>query len=233
MSGRARAIATVLLAGLFAWRGAAARDEANGCREMPVPDGAKLLYVASDMSMNGIPMGIKEMRSKDSPDAVLAFYRNAWGGKRPGYFETPVEDWRTIATYEGRCYYSVQVRPQGNGTYALLGVTRRPDVMPKAPGAGFPMLMGSTVFNDLSHRDGPKSARTVLIGNPRSIQENATFYRQTLETQGWVSFVDKAVVTDKGPAQVMLWRRGLEELSVTVQRAGPTTTVVANLVDQP
>ncbi len=210
-----------------------ARDEANGCRAFPTPSGAKLLYVAPDIVLNGVPMSIKEMRTKDAPDAVLAFYRGEWGQRKPGSFETPTQDWRTIATFEGRCYYTVQVRPEGGGTYALLGVSRKPDVQPQSPGAGFPMPMGSKVYNDLTHRDGPKSGRTVMLGNARAPQQNVLFYREMFEREGWVSLVDRQVETEKGPAHMMLWKRGLEEASVTVQRVGNRTTVVANMVGQP
>jgi len=212
---------------------AQARDEAMGCRPFETPDGAKLLYVASDMSVNGVPMAIKEMRTKDSPEAVLAFYRRQWGGKRPGFFENPMAEWNVIATFEGPCYYTVQVKPQGSGTYALLGVTTRPNVAPRTPGAGFPMPAGSTVLNDLTHRDGPKNARTVLLSNAAAPDQNVLFYRQSFESQGWVPLVSRPVSTEKGPAYVMLWRRGLEEASITVQSTRAGTTVVANLVDQP
>ena len=212
---------------------ASARDEASGCRAFPTPYGAKLLYVASDMLVNGVPMSIKEMRTRDAPDAVLAFYRREWGTRKPGSFEMPTPGWRTIATFEGPCYYTVQVRAQDNGTYALLGVSRRPNVRPQAPGTGFPMPVGSRVYNDLTHRDGPKTARTVLLANARAPQQNVQFYRETFEQDGWVSLVDRQVTTEKGPAHMMLWRRGLEEASITVQRVGNSTTVVANMVDQP
>lgn len=212
---------------------ASARDEASGCRAFPTPDGAKLLYVASDMLMNGVPMSIKEMRTKDAPDAVLAFYRRTWGARKPGSFETPTPGWRTIATFEGPCYYTVQVRAERGGTYALLGVTRKPSVRPQAPGTGFPMPPGSKVYNDLTHRDGPKTARTVLLTNGRAPRQNVQFYRETLAQEGWVSLVDRQVTSEKGPAHMMLWRRGLEEASITVQRVGNATTVVANMVDQP
>jgi hypothetical protein len=218
---------------LCACAAADARDEANGCREFAVPRGAPLVNVAPHKAVNGVPMSIKEMRTKDSPETVLAFYRAEWGRRRPGYFENPLEEWRTIATIDGPCYYTAQVRPQGSGTYALLGVSRRPNVAPRPRGENFPMPSGSQVYNDLAHHDGPKQGRTVLLTNRQAPDANVLFYRQTFEAGGWVALVDRIVVTDKGPAHVMLWRRGLEEASITVQKGGAGTTVVANLVDQP
>jgi hypothetical protein len=112
-------------------------------------------------------------------------------------------------------------------------VSKRPVVKPRPPGEGFPMPSGTRVFNDLAHRDGPKQGRTLLLGNTQAPDANVLFYRQTFEAQGWVALVDRPVATDKGSAYVMLWRRGLEEASITVQKGGPGTTIVANLVDQP
>lgn len=225
--------ARLFLAALLACAAAHARDEANGCREFAVPQGAKLLYVAADMAVNGVPMSIKEMRTQDSPEAVLAFYRSQWGRGKPGFFENPLQEWRTIATFDGPCYYTVQVRAQDGGSYALLGVSKRPNVKPRPPGEGFPMPSGSRVFNDLTHRDGPKQGRTLLLTNTQAPDANVLFYRQTFESEGWVAVVDRPVSTEKGPAYVMLWRRGLEEASITVQKGGAGTTIVANLVDQP
>ncbi len=224
---------TILLVSLACACTAWARDEANGCRAFPVPQGANLLYVASDMLVNGVPLSVKEMRTKEAPEAVLAFYRREWGRGKPGFFENPLEEWRTIATMDGPCYYTAQVRPDGKGSYALLGVSKRPSVKPRPPGEGFPMLSGSKVYNDLAHRDGPKNGRTVLLTNVQPIEQNVRFYHESFERQGWVALVDRPVVTEKGTAYVMLWRRGLEEASITVQRMGAGTTVVANLVDQP
>ena len=231
MSAAPRILCLFALAALAG--GASARDEASGCRAFPTPDGAKLLYVASDMLVNGVPMSIKEMRTKDAPDAVLAFYRREWGARKPGSFETPMQGWRTIATFDGPCYYTAQVRAEGSGTYALLGVSRKPAVRPQPPGAGFPMPMGSKVYNDFTNRDGPKTARTLLLANAKPPEQNVRFYRETFGQDGWVSLVDRQVSTQKGPAHMMLWQRGLEEASITVQRVGNTTTVVANMVDQP
>lgn len=224
-------LSAILLLGVAG--AAAARDEANGCRAFPIPDGAQVLYVASDMQVNGVPLSVKEMRTKESPDAVLGFYRREWGRGKPGFFENPLQEWRTIATMDGPCYYTAQVRPDGKGTYALLGVSKRPAVKPRAPGAGFPMPAGSRVFNDLAHHDGPKNARTLLFTNQQPIEQNVRFYREQYERAGWSALVDRPVVTDRGPGYVMVWRRGLEEASITVQRQGASTTVVANLVDQP
>jgi len=222
-------LAASLACACTAW----ARDEASGCRAFATPDGAQLLYVASDMEVNGVPMSIKEMRTKDAPDAVLAFYRREWGRGKPGFFENPMQEWRTIATVDGPCYYTVQVRADRKGTYALLGVSKRPAVKPRPAGEGFPMPAGSKVFNDLAHHDGPKNGRTLVLTNPQAPEINVRFYRESFGQHGWLALVDRPVVTEKGPGHIMLWRRGLEEASITVQRSGAGTTVVANMTDKP
>ena len=65
MRSASRFLCVLALAVAFAG-GASARDEASGCRAFVTPDGAKLLYVASDMLVNGVPMSIKEMRTRDA-----------------------------------------------------------------------------------------------------------------------------------------------------------------------
>lgn len=190
--------------------------------------------VAESMQINGIPMTIRELSSMEQPQAVLQFYRQRWKGNRFGSFEYPLEGWTgAIATLDGQCFYTVQVRPGSQGTRALLAVSGRRSLAGRDPGAGFPKMTGSKVFNDLDHRDGPKTARTVMLANDYSVASNANYYREALMADGWVALVDRPVDTPRGRQHVMVMKRGLEEASLTMGQSGSGTAVIANIVDRP
>jgi hypothetical protein len=214
--------------------GSVTAREDIGCRSLPYPENAKVLIVASNMVMNGVPMAINELRWKESPEQLLRFYRSRWEALGHKVFETPVGEWLTAGTLDGECYYTVQVKAAADGSYALLGATRAPrNAASPAPGSGFPMLSGSRVANDLEHKDGIKNARTLLLKNAFSIEANASFYRNALAGQGWQMTLDRAVDTEKGPSRVLVWRRGGEETSMTIGRVAGGAIVVANVVDKP
>jgi hypothetical protein len=202
------------------------------CAEFPAPEG-RLEMVAKDMQINGVPMTIKELWSKQAPQTVLQFYRQRWARNRVGTFEYPLDGWQAIATIDGRCFYTVQVQPDGQGTRALLGVSARREVSTRDPGSGFPKMSGSRVFNDIDHRDGVKTARTVMLANEFSPSTNATFYRNAFTTDGWVPTLDRTVDTPRGETHVLVLKRGIEEASLTIARSGAGSAVVANIVDRP
>ena len=135
----------------------------------------------------------------------------------------------------GKCFFTVQVQAAGkNGSTGLLSATQAPvRTRVIAPGKALPMMSGSTVINDIEHRDEGKMARTLLLSNAFSAESNASFYRQTLADQGWRTVSSYQMTTKKGPGITLVMKRGLAEASLVITRDGRNTTVLANLVDSP
>jgi hypothetical protein len=211
-----------------------AAQSTKACRAFPLPGESTTSMVAQDMVMNGVPMAIKELRSKQAPEQVQRFFLEYWKTQGQRVLENKINDWQTLATQDGPCFFTVQTKPgDRGGTYALLGVTRAPEGVSRAPGSGFPMMSRSRVFNDLAHKDGPKSARTLLLDNEFSAESNAVFYRNTLAAQGWENRLDRQVDTGRVRSHVQVWQRQFEELSLTIASNDGMTRVVANVVDRP
>lgn len=209
-------------------------QSAKGCRAFPLPDDAKATIVAQEMTVNGVPMAIKELRSRQAPAQVQRFFRDYWVAQKKAVLENTINGWQTLATQEGPCFFTVQTKvTEQGGTYALLGVTRSPDGVSRTPGSGFPMMSNSRVFNDLEHKDGRKMARTLLLDNSFTPEANAVFYRNALSGQGWQNMIDRKVDTGRGQSHVQVWQRGSEEVSLTIAQADGITQVVANVVDRP
>jgi hypothetical protein len=199
-----------------------------------MPDQGRAVWVAEDILFNGVPMQIKELKTELTPAQVMAFYKNRWGSAPPYFHEYEVGEWKAIATLKERCFYTVQMQPDGSGTRALLGISARPrEGTPPAAGAGFPTLSGSQVLNDIDHRDGGKSGRTLVVVNSYSTDMNAHFYRRTMASEGWVPIVDRTVEGAKGLSHVMVLKRGYNEANLTIAPGQSGTSVLASFVDRP
>lgn len=205
------------------------------CPNFPEPD-AKLQWVARHMIYNGVPMSVKRFDSDQKPADILAFYRRVWASNSAGApVENMVDPWQTISVAQGKCFFTVQVQAAGKaGSTGLLSATQAPDRKRViAPDKALPMMSGSTVINDIEHRDDGKNARTLLLSNAFSAESNASFYRQTLADQGWRTVSSYQMTTPKGPGITLVMKRGLAEASLVITRSGQSTNVLANLVDKP
>lgn len=196
---------------------------------------ARLQWVAPYMIYNGVPMSIKRFDSDQKPADILAFYRQAWnasGTAAPQEYTTG--PWQNIAAMRGKCFFTVQVQAAGSGSTGLLSATQPLD-KPRIASSehALPMMSGSTVINDIEHRDDGKNARTVLLSNSFSLDANADFYRQNLADQGWKIINGYRMPTKKGPGVTLVLKRGVAETSIVITRDGANTMVLANLVDRP
>lgn len=206
------------------------------CPDFPEPK-AKLQWVSPYMIYNGVPMSIKRFDSEQKPADILAFYRQAWAAGRDSASiqEYKVEPWQTIAVMRGKCFFTVQVQAAGqNGSTGLLSATRAPEQTRVIPADKvLPMMTGSSIINDIEHKDEGKSARTLLLSNAFSPEANADFYRRNLSGQGWQTVSSYQMKTKKGPGITLVMKRGLAEASLVISRTGQATNVLANLVDKP
>ena len=216
---------------------ASAQEPKIDCPAFPLPD-AKLVWVAPNIAYNSLPMQIREFHSKESPKAILDFYRKHWRAvpPKPGYVEYPLEDWQVVGALRERCFYTVQVKPAGReGSTGLLGMSRLPDPSQlRDAGKNFPMMSGSQVINDIDHFDAGKRGRTLLFTNEFTADANAGFYRRVMVSDGWRLVVDHTLpVGGNRSAYVMTLKRGTAEISMSITRRDETTTLLVNQMDRP
>jgi hypothetical protein len=209
------------------------------CAPFPAPE-FKLTWIAPDMLYNGLPMQVRRFDSSENMQAILAYYRREWKAteKRLGAIEYDVADWKVIAVLRERCFYTVQVQraASGGGATGLLGVSQlQGPGLARDAGKGFPMMSGSNVVNDMSHRDPGKPGRTILLMNAYSPATNADFYRRNLEGDGWRIIADQTVRLrgGNGEAHALTLKRGLNETSMTISRSGEGSSVLVNMMDKP
>ena len=235
-----RLAARRLMAAVLAVAGSAAvaaDQQKLDCPAFPLPD-AKLTWIAPNIAFNGLPMQIRSFDSKESPKAILDYYRREWRGtrERPGNIEYPLEGWQVIAALRDRCFYTVQVKASDkDGSTGLLGMSRLTDPSQvREAGKNFPMMTGSNVINDIDHFDPGKRGRTLFFTNEFSPDANAGFYRRVMPGDGWRIVADHELpVGGNRTAYVMTLKRGQAETSMSITRNGDYTNVLVNLIDRP
>lgn len=218
-----------------------AQEKAVPCPEFPVPHVGEVQWVAENMRMNGMPMQIKELTTEQTPQQVLAFYKQRWSDAPPYFHEYEVSGMPAIATLRKGCFYTVQVMAHGRGAKALLGVSTQPEGgPPKTPGAGFPNMAGSRVLNDVDHYDAGKTGRTILLTNAYSPDANLNFYRRAMADDGWSTIMNRSVQGTRGVSHVLVMKRGYHEANLTIApgKAGASganagTNVLVTFVDKP
>jgi hypothetical protein len=221
--------------GLGILLGTHAAAESLDCPDFPQPQ-AKVQWVSPYMLFNGVPMSVKRFDSDLSAASVLAFYRRVWAGSgQAAPVENPVGVWQTISAMRGNCFFTVQVQAAGaSGSTGLLSATQQPDkTRVIASDMQLPMMSGSSIINDIAHRDDGKNARTLLLSNTFSAQANADFYRQNLTDQGWKMLNSYEMTTAKGPAITIVMKRDLAEANLVITRSAGNTLVLATMVDKP
>lgn len=212
----------------------------TACRAPDVPRNTRVEMVAPDMTNSGVAMSVRALHSSLTQEELLAHFRSLWAPlatkQRPGSMENVIPGWKVISTVQGDCFTTVQVKPEGAGSHALVAVTRIADsVKPSTAGLDFPMLPGSTILSDHAYADGVRNARTVVVTNPSRMSSNVDYYLSTLALRGWSVMMQSPAKPLSGkPEHVLLMKKGLEEISIVVSASQDgQTTVVANKVDRP
>ncbi len=208
----------------------------------PTPAGASVSWVAENMRYNNVPMQIRMMQSSDSPARILAFYRERWkdaGGKTA---ETRLSPWTILALASGPFQFTVETREVKGGSESVLTISRLPEMVEKArqslrgqgpgfdkPGHGFPMMSGSRVHMDMESFDEGRQGRMIMHRNSFPVEDNALYLREQLLLHGWTRNKDNR--SPDGRSRTLVFRRGSQELVLTLSRNGSQTEILSSQTD--
>jgi hypothetical protein len=217
----------------------AAEPPKADCTPLALP-GMKLTWVTPDVVHNGMPLQVRRFDSTDNVQTILARYRLEWKASAQSprdAIEYPLDKWLVIAKLRDKCFYTAQVRSNGaGGSTGMLGASPTPDsTQARILGKDFPMMSGSLVRTDITHRDPGKEARTILLQNQFSTTANANFYRRKITEDGWNITGDHLIPYQggQGSSYAMTFKRGFNETSMAITRSKDGTSVLVNLVDKP
>lgn len=203
--------------------------------DFPAPPKATIGRMGKNMVYNGVPMDVRQFRSRASVDEVLDFYRREWPAgtrDRPGYVENDsLPPWKMITRVEDGWLMTVQVTAEDGGSSGYLAMSRMPDPddLPEL-GEGFPTLRGSTVYQDIRSEDVGKQGRTIQLFNDHSGNSNVIFYRNWYLDRGWKQLMDR----DFGARiHTLAYTKGDRTVNLVItQSKGGAAVVTAQIVDR-
>ncbi|SFR62760.1 hypothetical protein SAMN05216203_1937 [Marinobacter daqiaonensis] len=187
--------------------------------ELAVPDGAKVVIVGEDLNINGLPTRVWELSSSQSPEEILAYYRQEWQdpaeSKGPGFLENEAGGWQIISRSDEPYFYTVQVREAAMGSsFGFLAVSRPMDLVNHKPD-GFAKPAGSEILLDLASDDAGKRGRVVQFKNQQTVEANYHFYRELYMAQGWKELSQLSADRDTA---LLLMNKGNGEISIVFNR---------------
>ncbi|MHB9022411.1 MAG: hypothetical protein ACYC3A_11375 [Halothiobacillus sp.] len=195
----------------MAWIPLPARADLFAWPAPPVPPNMQTQSVAQRIIFNGLDMRAQVFESVQSPEDILAFYRKAWAGS---VVVNRMGDEQVIGHSEGDYFMTVQVSVAGAGSKGSIGVVNTATA-PKhfEPGKGLPKPMDSKVFNDIRYPDDPVPTRVVALRNALSPKQNASFYRERLEGEGWKPLNDHCGIA----GCVIDYQRGDQKMNLAIE----------------
>ena len=228
--------------------------------ELPFPDNSRVISVAENMTFNGVPMKIWELKTTMHPDRLEQFYANIWEADKskvpkgaPPFVKSRVQGATILSRVEGefmitvqfdqeeqksssrkRSASSLQAARESNlhSTSAQVGISRLLEERPIIVlGKGFILPSDAKVMNDIEAFDGDKKSRTILASSAMSVNSVLSFYKSALERKGWSTpFPDLGI-----PTQGLLYEKAGQEMNISIvknPRDGLTHIVAVHVVKQ-
>ncbi|MFM9428175.1 hypothetical protein RCH10_004637 [Variovorax sp. GrIS 2.14] len=217
------------------WLGATASWAAAPQRDWPLvppPPDARSYWIAQYIEQNTVPMQIRGFET-DASVAEVARWYEAWFKDKVGYAASQVGEVRVLGARMGIYQVTVQLRGTPGKTLGRLASAALyeeggPSEQERTDriGKGFPRPPGSQVVSDTLSFDPGQRNRTIMLTNGMSVETNALYLRERMVLLGWALLQDRTV--EAGTRSALVFRRGTEEMVVTIARQEGSCFVVAS-----
>lgn len=197
--------------------------------DVPLPPHTQSAEVARHIVYNGMDMYASVFRSDLSQAQVVDYYKRQWGRQA---VVNAMQSSRVVGHRDGDYYLTVQVTGFGDGSKGTIGAMRLPETDAPRPilGNGLPQPENTKVVNDISYPDDPVPARTVLMMNALSIDQNAEYFRSRLIANGWKDANANQCHGGTGSC-VMQFDRGNSRMTLVTESAREGSQVLINILD--
>ena len=171
-------------------------------------------WIAKDMTMNGVPASIREVRGQRPLDEVLTYYRRHWAGRID---ERRDGDWHTLATMHGDRFASLRLRDTGSGVHGTLTVSLDPALAAADLSTRVPIPPGLTRLASQTFEDRGSSGENLTLMSPRDIAYERQAFASLYSGDGWTRTEDRAMrsVTE---GHVLQFLHGKDQVRVVLYR---------------
>ena len=220
-------IPIAVLASCAALFAAPTAADLKALERVPLPPGATVELVASDLVQDGRAVSIATFEAAAGVDEVLAFYRERWAGTdaMPGSVTVEIGDWVVISRLENGTNVALQLERGGRGRAEGLLSAQRIDAAPVAEPP--PMLPpGAELLSSTRTVDDGSTVRTHVVSSVARPGQVAAFYRDAFERAGW-SLDSRGEERPEG-AVLRVSRRGARAEVVVTRVPDGTTVAILN-----
>lgn len=158
----------------------------NQLPDVPAPPLADTWWISKSMRMNGLPMTLKNFRSKLSPEDVCEYYRrNARVHSNSEILRRRRGPWSMLSIKSQHDLITIQVRPTPLGSEGTITVSPPPETVQLEVRTEFPRPGATSIVNLQEFDDAGAQAEHICMTSGRSVGVEAQAFVQKLEGSGW------------------------------------------------
>ena len=192
-------------------------------------------WTADRMIYNGMPMKVENFKCECTVEDLLAYYQGRWEKEKKKVMQQNLGDFEQIGFADRKYFYAVVVKPDSldvNYSVGRITISELPDNKQKryVLGEGIPKYGDSQVVNDVHDAMPGKRSRTVLMTNYKSVEENATFYRNYYRNKGWKSYL-RPINREIG-AQALSYSFKNKDANIVIHRRNGQSSILFNEVTE-
>jgi hypothetical protein len=198
--------------------------------EIPFPKGVQAEAVGDEVRLNGVPMRMHRVLSGQSPQTLIAFYREVLG---PRHAEQGLPGRFILSQGRGDHFITVNIRPlSARQTEVLVSIS---DAVEAKRGVSRPLGFGlpanSVVLSDMESVDAGKRSRQLVATNGHAMATNALALTQELAARGYQPDGAPSLQTDA--QHVQRFKGEQREAQLTLVHQGGKTQMVLTTILNP
>jgi hypothetical protein len=156
--------------------------------ELSYPPKSEVNWVAQDVTVNGLPMRILDIKSDLGAAEVLAYYKTLWSGTHNGAAQMQdIGAWRAVSSMQGAFNIVVQVKPlaEGAGSEGRISVANtleaRADYFPPS----WPQFMELKTLQFMESVDGPRRSYHFTGAAHKTLDGTVGHVKDAFKRKGW------------------------------------------------
>jgi hypothetical protein len=196
--------------------------------DVPAPPHGDVWWISKSMRMNGLPMTLKNFRSRLSSDEVCEYYRSsARAMTNNEILRSRSGDWSVISIRTRRNLITIQVRSTLLGSEGTIAVSPPPETAQLKIATAFPRPATAEIVNLQEYDDEGTEAEHITLRSARSVGLEAQAFVQKLTRNGWQITLREPMQVVAG-GQVIEAQRGAQHalLSLMPDKARPGNTSI-------
>jgi hypothetical protein len=186
--------------------------------------------VGESMVVNGLPVQIQQVSSRDDMKTVIERVKQAWSEAGYAVKTRELAQWQIVSALSDQCLTTLQLT-QSNGTVGFLAISEPAKAKDRAvvlKHLDVPLPSGAHVVSSLSAKDGPRSSTTTMITSQRSVTDLRDHFAEGLREAGYgnvcMQEIQRRGAIEK--AQMVSAQRGGEIVEVVIFDHQGTAAVI-------